>query len=104
MLLQSLNPDIISLNDVHLSGDEVIELTGYFWFGNNRNRHIRAPKGSGGVGLLVKNELFEHFKIKIVDKSMDGIIGVLFDNRHLPYSFVVFSCYLSPEGSVRGRD
>ena len=79
------------------------ELTDYTWFGNNRNKHIRAPQGSGGVGLLVKNELFECYKIN-VDKSVDGIIGVRFEHRELQYSFVIFSCYLSPERSVRGRD
>ena len=68
----------------------MIEITGYSWFGNNRNRHVRAPKGSGGVGLLVKNELFEHFKIEAVDKSMEGIIGVRFEHRDLQSSFVIF--------------
>lgn len=80
LLLRSLNPDIISLNETHLSGDSVIEIAGYSWFGNNRNRHLRAPKGTGGVGVLVKNERFEHFKIEVVDKSMEGIIGVRFEH------------------------
>lgn len=68
-MLQSLNPDIISLNETHLVTDEVAELSGYSWFGNNRKRHIHAPKGSGGVGLLVRTGLFQHFKISVVDKG-----------------------------------
>lgn len=48
LLLRSQNADIISLNETHLSGDGVIELTDYMWFANNRNKHICAPKGSGG--------------------------------------------------------
>lgn len=43
LLLQSLDPDI-SLNETHLSGDDIIELSGYLWFGNNRNKHIRGCK------------------------------------------------------------
>lgn len=103
-MLQSLNPDIISLNETHLVAEDVVELSGYSWFGNNRKRHIKAPKGSSGVGFLVRSELFEHFKIKVMDKFVDDIIGVHFEHRNTSYNFVVFSCYLSPEGSVRGRD
>ena len=33
----------------------VIGMDGYSWFSNNRNNiHIRAKKGSGGIGFLVK--------------------------------------------------
>ena len=62
--------------------DDVVELSGYSWFGNNRKRHIKAPKGSGGVGFLVRSELFEHFKIKVMDKFVDDIIGVHFEHRN----------------------
>ncbi|KAK7913157.1 hypothetical protein WMY93_013368 [Mugilogobius chulae] len=48
-----------------------VELSGYRWLGNNRKRHILAPKGSGGVGLLVKDELVEQFEVNVVDKSVD---------------------------------
>ncbi len=41
--------------------------------------HFRAVKGSRGVGFLVKNILFEWYVV----------------------TFVVFTCYLPPEGSPR---
>lgn len=90
-MLQSLNPDIISLNETHLVAEDVVELSGYSWFGNNRKRHIKAPKGSGGVGFLVRSELFEHFKIKVMDKFVDDIIGVHFEHRNTSYNFVVIT-------------
>lgn len=103
-LLQSLNPDIISLNETHLRRDDKIDFEGYSWFGHNRMLHKRAKKASGGVGILVKNYLLDYFRIQVVDKSMDDIIGVRLEHRELQYSLVIFSCYLPPEGSTRGRD
>lgn len=38
--------------------------------------HHRAPKGSGGVGILVKDEIIIAYKVKIVDKNLDRIIGI----------------------------
>ena len=103
-LLQSLNPDIISLNETHLRQDDKIDFEGYSWFGHNRTLHKRAKKASGGVGIVVKIHLLDYFRIQVVDKSMDDKIGVRLEHRELQYSLVIFSCYLPPEGSTRGRD
>ena len=103
LILRSLAPDFISLNETHLSSP-VIFFEGYTWFGHNRNIHVKAPRASGGVGIFVKNTVFEHFKVVIVDKSIDGVIGLRFEHHFTKYAFVIFSCYLPPEGSSRGRD
>ena len=66
--------------------------------------HKRAKKASGGVGILVTNYLLGYFRIQLVDKSMDNIVGVHLEHRKLQYILVIFSCYLPPEGSTRGRD
>ena len=57
LLLQTLNPDIISLNETHLSRDDQIDFPGYSGVGNNRKLRVRAKKGSGGGGILIKNYL-----------------------------------------------
>ncbi|XP_060556851.1 uncharacterized protein LOC132717406 [Ruditapes philippinarum] len=66
--------------------------------------HRRAPKPSGGVGILVKKWVVETYEISIVDKSYDGILALKFDNHDIDTSVIVFSCYLPPENSVWGRD
>ena len=104
VLLQTLNPDIISLNETHLSRDDQTDSPGYSWFANNRKLHVRAKKASGGVGILIKNYLLEHFRINVMDKTMDDIIGIRLEHRELQYRLFIFSCYLPPEGSTRGRD
>ena len=36
--------------------------------------------------------------------SFEGILCSKFTSKHSDYNFIVFSCYLSPENSVWGRD
>jgi len=83
----------------------VIKINDYIWFGYNRaDIHINAPKASGGVGLLVKSKLCDLFDIHIVDKSFDGILCLKFCHKITGSDFIVFTCYLPPENSNRGRD
>ncbi len=42
--------------------------------------------------------------MNVVDNTADGILAFRFEHRLSQYVFVIFSCYLSPEGSTRGRD
>lgn len=72
LLLKSLDPDFISLNETHLCSD-TLDLDGFTWFGHNRIAHKRAVKASGGVGFLVKNAVLERYSVGIVDKTFDGI-------------------------------
>ena len=97
--------DIISLNETFLRGNTCLQLNGYSWFGNNRtNIHRRAVRGSGGVGILVKSNMFEIYDVTVIDKEYEGILGVKFIHKVSGYSFIVFSAYLPPENSVRGTD
>ena len=36
--------------------------------------HRNATRGSGGVGIFVRNNLFEQFNFELIDKSIDGVI------------------------------
>lgn len=103
VLLEYLNPDFISLCETHLSNDS-LQFDGYTWFGLSRTAHIRAVKASGGVGILVKNHILEWYHVTIVDKAYDGILCLRAEHRESRYSFIIISCYLSPESSTWGRN
>ncbi len=89
------HPDIICVNETHLPGTEELVLEGYRWFGHNRSKqHIRAPKGSGGVGIFVSTSLLDGFNVELYDKTYDGILGIRLQ-RITEYSVYVFSvCHL----------
>ena len=76
-MLKYIDSELICMNETHLQGDTTIYIEGFTFYGHNRHStHIRAPKGSGGVSIFVRNDLFPHFNISILDKSYDGILGI----------------------------
>ncbi|CAG2201499.1 unnamed protein product [Mytilus edulis] len=106
-LICNINADIVSVCETHLSGTNELDLAedGYKWYGSNRTFiHRNAPKASGGVGFLVKHSILKSFDVRIIDKSVDGILGLLFRNKETDFTCVAFSCYLPPENSPWGRD
>ena len=58
----------------------------------------------GGVGTFVRNDLYESYKILVIDQSYEGILGILFQHNTTDHQFIVFSCYLPPENSPWGRN
>ena len=97
--------DIVLLTETHWIRDHKSEIVDYVCFHNNRKGvHKDAKKGSGGVAIMIKNEILENHKVSIIDKEIDGILGIELVNRLSGFQSVYFCCYLSPENSVWGRD
>ena len=106
-IIRKLCPDIISINETWLRNNNQISVLNdmYEWIGYNRDvLHRNAARGSGGAGLFIKHVLYNDWEIDTVDKSFEGILGVQFSNKHTDYKFIMFSCYLPPEGYSRGHD
>ncbi|CAG2186252.1 unnamed protein product [Mytilus edulis] len=105
VILKEVNADIFSICETHLKEIDEIEVDGYTWKGFNRQYiHRNAPKASGGVGLLIKNCIFEEYKYETIDIIRDGVMCGKFQSKSTDFNFIVFSCYLPPENSVWGRD
>ena len=76
-IIVNMSCDIVCLNETHLSGNDIIDVSGYTWFGFNRQtRHVKATKTSGGVGILIKDSCFENFHVRIIDRNFDGVLGM----------------------------
>ena len=99
------NADICCICETHLGGESGIIIDGYEWYGHNRQvKHKYAPKMSGGVGILVKHCISCYYHVNIIDKSVDGVLGISFVGKYTDISICIFVCYLPPESSVWGRD
>ena len=48
---------------------------------NRQEKHMNATRASGGVAILIKDKLLQQYDCIIIDKSIDGILGVHFKNR-----------------------
>ena len=96
-----MDPDIVCLQEIHLKGNNVINFGNYKWFGLNRPLQKKTLKrGSGGIGILVKDHIFEIFNVTVIKRNTDSILGVKFVSVTSEYSFVLFCCYLPPDGSL----
>ena len=59
----------------------------------------QKKKGFGGVAILVKNGIMDVYDVTVMDREVDGILGLLFSRKQGSGSFIIFSCYLPPQES-----
>lgn len=104
-LIKIHEPHIICLQETKLLHDDKITLDGYRFYGNNRNNiKVTATCGSGGVALLVRNDIAEIYTISCTSNEFEGIISCRFVHNVSGMELLITSCYLPPEGSERGQD
>ena len=98
-------PDIMAVVETWLRGEEVIEVDGYRWFGRNRKGlHWKAVRGSGGVGLLIREEVLEGYAVEILESDIEDIMWVRMRqvDEDEEEALVLAVCYIPPESSSRG--
>ena len=82
-----------------------MQVPGYSWYGNNRNRiHKNAKAVSGGVGFLIKNEILTEFDIMVLQQSYEGIFWLKLTHKTESLVLLPCVCYLPPENSSRRVD
>ena len=91
---------MLGLAETHLIGQAGININGYTWIGNNRKHlHVRARAGSGGVGVLVRNDVLLNYNVIKVNDSVDGILWIRFSERKKPRFLLLYLCGLSTAGT-----
>ncbi len=80
-----------------------MDMNEYFPY-NRTITYKDAPKTFGGIGTFVKDILFDLCDVKSIDKSIEGIQGLMFKNKFSEFSFIVFNCYLAPTSSPYGKN
>ena len=97
-------PDIVALVETWLKGDEEVVVEGCKWFGNNRNhQHRKAVRGSGGVGVLIREEVLKHYQVEILEAEIEDMLWVKLNQGEEKEGLVLAVCYVPPESSSRGR-
>ncbi len=75
--MEHVRLDIIGVAESKLIGKSELDIPEYRWFGHNRlELHRNAKTGSGGLGFLVHESLFEWFNISLLDKSIKAFYGL----------------------------
>lgn len=82
-----------------------MKLKGYRWYGHNRNKiHVRAKRGSGGVGFFIKEEVCSDYDIMRLDDSYEGILWLKLTAKFGNQELLCCVCYLPPIESTRDID
>ena len=97
-ILRNTDIDILALTETFLKGEEKLCVDGYRFIGNNRQvQSQNARRGSGGVGVLIKDDICNEFDIGILDDTGDGILWIYFKTDTKQFNICI--CYLPPETS-----
>ncbi|CAC5390273.1 unnamed protein product [Mytilus coruscus] len=87
----------LALTETFLQKDEK-----FTFFGNNRKTTSRnANRGSGGVGVLVKNEIYNSYTFDTLDLEFDGILWIKMRSKTDFLSLCIAICYLPPSRVVQ---
>ena len=76
MVFGMVQPDVVGVAETWLKDGDVATLDGYSWFGHNRQALSRkAVRGSGGVGVFVRNALLNDWAVDVVDAELRIFCG-----------------------------
>ena len=62
--------------------------------------HTNAKRGSGGVGVFVRDDLVQIFEISVLDKTVEGILLLKLSTRLGTENLVLCVCNLPPAEST----
>jgi hypothetical protein len=99
--------DIYGLCETHLSGNQELHIDGYKWIGINRTVvNKRATKGSGGVGFLIKEWIYNDYDVRIhvSDESMDGMLWIILTESATNQQMNLCMCYAHPGDHPIAKD
>ncbi|VDI73300.1 Hypothetical predicted protein [Mytilus galloprovincialis] len=95
----------LAITETFLRKNEKLNIPGFTFFGNNRKTINRnANRGSGGVGVLVKDEIYNSYTFETLDSEVDGILWIKMRSKTDFLSLCIAICYLPPAESGRALD
>ena len=93
-LIRINDPDIICLTETHLRNNDKVEISGYQSYCCNRKIDNTRGRGSGGIGILIKNKLFKNYYIENCLELDDAVIGIALINKRSKETTNVYCVYL----------
>ena len=96
-VLDYYKPDVQALVETWLKGREEIVVDGYKWFGCNRHTlHKKAVRGSGGVGVLIREEVLKEYAVEVLVSDVKDVLWVRMSKEQKEESLVLAVCYIPP--------
>ena len=78
---------------------------GYMWLGHNRTLvSNKAMRGSGGVGVLVKESVLCDWLVDMTDRKLEDVLWVQLEHRETSHAVFIVVCYFHPSGTSQEVD
>ena len=99
-------PDVLELAQTWFKGDEVINMQGYKCFGHNTKQlNKKARRGSGGVGVLIRDDILYRYTVEVIDSDVEVVMWVkMCSTQNEEAGLLIAVCYIPPEASSSGRN
>ena len=103
-VLSELNLDIYCVSETHCINDEIIYVPNYKTFQLNRKEPNCRLRGSGGVAIFIRDDLFKYHKVLSEYKCRDGLLSLKLLNVETEATVGIISNYLSPDSYKYGKN
>ena len=104
-VISFLNADFLILPETHCLPNQKIEIEHYTLFHNNRSTQANCRRGSGGIAVAIKTDIFnDHELVAVFTNNVDGQIGIKIRNCKNDLVIGIVGLYLSPDNYHYGRD
>ena len=101
-LIKGSECELIGVMETHLKENESIKVEGYCWYGKNRMTNVN--KGSGGMGILVKDDILGSYTVGELSLDSEHLHGIKLQNDHTNFKIGIYVIYLPPEGSSYSKN
>ena len=82
---------------------EELEIPGYTFIGHNRAQlHKNACAGSGGVAILLSDEMLHQYNVNCVNTNYESMMAVQLVDKKSEHIMVLICLYIPPESSSYG--
>ena len=71
---------------------------------NHTTNNRKAPHSFSGVGFLINKQIMQAYTVAVCDKTVDGLLVIMLENKCTAYKIMIITCYIPPENSIHGRD
>ena len=104
-IINYVHADFVILPETHCFPHQKLEIENYTSFQNNRKVNNNSVKGSGGIAIAVKNDIFEdHTVLAVFNDIVEGQIALKLKNVKNDLKIGIIGLYLPPDNYIYGQD
>ena len=80
-------------------------MQGYKLGHNRKQLNKKAKRGSGGVGVLIRDDILYRYTVEVIDSDVEDVMWVkMSSTQDEKTRLMIAVCYIPPEASSSGRD